>query len=88
MKSYASPRFWRLFQELPQETKETAVRNFRLWQENPHHPSLRYRRLQGKDDLVTVRVGRDYRAVGLLESGAVQWIWIGSHADYDQLLRG
>jgi hypothetical protein len=57
-----------------------------MWQANPSHPSLRYRRLEGKEDLVTVRIGKHYRALGFLESGAVMWIWIGPHAEYDQLL--
>ena len=28
-----------------------------------------------------------YRAVGLLEQDEVTWLWIGSHADYDRLLK-
>ena len=28
-----------------------------------------------------------YRAVGLLENDNIAWFWIGSHADYDRLLR-
>jgi hypothetical protein len=25
--------------------------------------------------------------LGLLETGAVQWIWIGAHAEYNRLIR-
>jgi hypothetical protein len=50
MKSHATPRFWRLFHALPEEVQRLAVRNFRMWQANPSHPSLRYRRLEGKED--------------------------------------
>jgi hypothetical protein len=45
-------------------------------------------RLQGRDDLVSVRIGDHYRALGALETGVVIWIWIGRHAEYDQLTRG
>ena len=38
--------------------------------------------------LVTVRIGDHFRALGLLEPGAVEWIWVGTHAEYDQLVRG
>ena len=34
-----------------------------------------------------MRITLGYRAVGLLEEGEVTWFWIGSHADYDRLLR-
>ena len=32
------------------------------------------------------RIGRGWRALGLLESVTFTWFWIGSHADYDRLL--
>jgi len=35
----------------------------------------------------SVRVTIAYRAVGLLENDNIAWFWIGSHADYDRLLR-
>jgi hypothetical protein len=88
MRSQATPRFWRLFHALPAEVQRLAVKAYRLWQVNPHHPSLRYRRLEGREDLVTVRIGDHYRVVGLLEPGVVIWIWIGTHAEYNQLVRG
>jgi len=33
-----------------------------------------------------VRIGRDYRAVGVRHHDEVIWFWIGSHADYERLL--
>jgi hypothetical protein len=88
MRSQASPRFWQLFQNLPNDVQHLAVKNYRLWKANPHHPSLRYRRLRGRDKLVSVRVGDHYRALGFLEADTVIWIWVGRHAEYDQLIRG
>jgi hypothetical protein len=55
---------------------------------NPSHPSLRYRRLRGRENLVTVRIGDHYRALGLLKPDLVQWVWIGHHAEYDRMIRG
>ena len=57
MKSHAIPRFWRLFPALPPEVQRPAVKTFRLWQRNPNHPSVRYRRLEDRENLVTVRIG-------------------------------
>jgi len=34
-----------------------------------------------------VRVGLRYRALAVEVEGGLLWFWIGSHADYDRLLR-
>jgi hypothetical protein len=77
MKSQASPRFWHLFKRLPADIQRLAVKNYHLWRTNSNHPSLRYRRLEGRGNLATVRIGEHYRALGLIEPDGVVWIWIG-----------
>jgi hypothetical protein len=37
--------------------------------------------------LWSARVGSDYRALALEEADGFSWIWIGTHAEYDRLLR-
>jgi len=32
-------------------------------------------------------VNDDYRVLGVREGNVIVWIWIGTHAEYDQLLR-
>jgi hypothetical protein len=49
---------------------------------------LCFRRLEGREDIVTVRIGNHYRALGIMDAGTVTWVWIGSHADYDRLIAG
>jgi hypothetical protein len=51
----------------------------------PHarHPSLHLKRI---DELWSVRVGNHYRALGIDAPDGIQWIWIGSHADYDRMI--
>jgi hypothetical protein len=34
-----------------------------------------------------VRVGIGWRALGVREQDAMVWFWIGSHAEYDQILK-
>jgi hypothetical protein len=36
--------------------------------------------------LWSARVGDHYRVLGLDVPGAVLWIWIGTHGDYDKLI--
>jgi hypothetical protein len=85
VKSGATRRFWQLFQALPSDAQDLAVKNYRLWRRNPRHPSLRFRRLGGNQDRFSIRVGDHYRALGTLTGEKMTWVWIGTHADYDRL---
>ena len=76
MKSRATPRFWAAYRELPPEIRDLARKAYRLFLENPGHPSLRY----------SARVTLGYRALGLWEDDDITWFWIGAHAEYDRLL--
>ena len=87
MNSVATRRFWDLFHALPAEIQTLAIKNYHLWRVNPNHPALHFRRLKGSEDRFTVRIGDHYRALGRLSSGTMTWVWIGTHSDYDQLVR-
>jgi hypothetical protein len=86
MKSKATARFWKLYQQLPPAVQNLAVKNYRLWLDNPAHPSLAFKKLQGGQNLVSVRIGDHYRAVGLAESAGIVWVWIGTHEQFNHLL--
>jgi hypothetical protein len=87
MKSVATRRFWTLFATLPPEVQKLAAKNYRLWRQNPNHPSLQFRRLKGSENRFTIRIGDHYRAIGTQSANSLRWVWIGTHADYDQLIQ-
>ena len=62
-----------------------ADKNFNLLKVDPARPSLQFK-LLGGDRLYSVRVGLDYRALGLPRKQGVHWFWIGTHAEYDRLV--
>jgi hypothetical protein len=76
--------FWPAYERLPEEIQKLAVRNFALLEADPHHPSLRFRPV-GR--FWSARVGRDYRATAVRRGDDCIWFWIGSHAEYDRLIR-
>ena len=86
MNSRVTGRFRRAFAELPDEMKERAREAYRLFRDNPYHPSLRFKRVHPTDPIYSVRIGLGYRAVGALEGDTIYWYWIGGHADYDRLI--
>jgi hypothetical protein len=86
VKSVATRRFWGRFHALPAHVQELAVKNYRLWQLDPHHPSLHFRKLEGADDRFSVRVGDHHRALGKQAGDTMIWVWIGTHAEYDRIV--
>jgi hypothetical protein len=84
VRSITSSTFWRLYRGLPEEARAQAKKNYLLWMENPFHPSLHFKTLQGEGALCSVRVGQKYRAVGVRQGDAVRWVWIGTHNEFDK----
>ncbi|MFZ4695992.1 MAG: hypothetical protein ACOYMV_12780 [Verrucomicrobiia bacterium] len=87
MKSRATARFWECYHQLPRDAQRTAVRAYSFWKSDPTHPSLNFKKLQGGGNRFSIRVGIHYRAIGHRVGDGVEWVWIGSHGDYDHLLR-
>ncbi len=87
MNSFLTPQFLALYRTLPEEVRQQAREAYALFQQNAHHPSLRFRRVHPVRPIYSARVGLNYRAVGSVEGNDIFWFWIGSHADYDHLLR-
>ena len=83
MNSRTTRSFLEAFQALPPDVKVRAREAYRLWRENPQLPGLRFKRV---GDEVSVRVGRNYRALGILQGDTVYWYWIGKHDDYDRFI--
>jgi hypothetical protein len=86
VQSRATRRFWRLFADLPLDVQRDAKRPYRILQNNPGHPGLHFKKLEGDDDIYSARIGLAYRALAVVNGDRVVWYWIGSHDDYDRLV--
>jgi len=84
MRHFASRAFWEAYGRLPEPVRSLAEKNYALLKENPQHPSLQFKRV-GR--FCSVGVGLRYRALATDADGDLVWFWIGSHADYDALIR-
>lgn len=85
MISRLTPSFRRALSEVGAADREAARRAFRLFVENPAHPSLRFKKLAGHDTYWSVRVTLSVRAVGHRDGDTIVWVWIGTHAEFDHL---
>ena len=84
MRHYASPAFWRCYRGLPDSIRTLADDAFARLKEDPRYPSLHFKRIS---DLWSARVGLHYRALAAEVEDGLVWFWIGSHADYDKLVK-
>jgi hypothetical protein len=87
MHSRTTSKFRALYQSIPKPIQEKARAAYELWAQNPDHPSLRFKKVHPRQPIYSVRIDRDWRALGILESDEVIWFWIGPHAEYEKLLR-
>lgn len=87
MKSQLHPQFRPLLRQLPADVRQQARAAYRQFKRDPYHPSLHFKKL--RDRLYSARIGRQYRALGIMRgSDTIVWYWIGHHAEYDKLLKG
>jgi len=87
MKSKTTRDFWKCFHRLPKKVKLQTVMVYRQWQDDPFHPSLHFKQIGQKVSVYSARVGYDWRALGLLKDNTTTWFWIGSHEDYNNIIK-
>ncbi|MGE5709510.1 MAG: hypothetical protein ACM34B_04895 [Nitrospira sp.] len=81
---FPKPDLWTCYNALPVPIREQADKAFALLKKNPQHPSLHLKKV-GR--FWSARVGLHYRVVGVEVPDGVLWFWIGTHAEYDKLIR-
>lgn len=86
MISKATRRFWKRYAELPEPVQRLAIKNYRLWRGNSRHPSLDFKKLGGRGERFSVRVGDHYRALGHQIENGIERVWIGTHEEYNKLI--
>jgi hypothetical protein len=77
--------FRQCYRKLPRDIRHQARVAYALFRENPRHGSLQFKKIAGP--IYSARIGLTYRAVGILEDDTIIWFWIGSHAEYDHILK-
>lgn len=83
MISRTSSRFWKCYRKLPKhirkearKAKESILSKSSL-QKGTFYPS----------NFFFAYISKDYPAVGIQQNNQIIWFWLGSHNDYDNLLK-
>jgi len=82
--SLLTKRFWKCYWNLPGKIRTLADNSYKLWKEDPFHPSLKFEEI--RPDIWRIKIGYRYRAIAKRYDNSVVWMWIGSHEDYNKLL--
>lgn len=86
MNSVTTGRFRKLFDKLPLQVQNQANNAYKIWEDDPHHPALKFKKIHSTIPVYSVRISLSYRAIGKLEKDTMIWFWIGNHNDYDNLI--
>ncbi|MFP4104341.1 type II toxin-antitoxin system RelE family toxin [Coleofasciculus sp.] len=82
MKPRTTAQFRKAFADLPKQVQEQARTAYRQFQQDPWHPSLRFKQVHPKLPIYSARVSKIYRDVGVYNENDIVWLWIGLHTDY------
>jgi hypothetical protein len=85
--SKTTNRFRDAYRRLPAHVQRRAREAYRRFKDSPHHPSLHFKHVHATRPNYAARVGLGHRAVGIVDGDVIVWFWIGTHAEYDRLLR-
>lgn len=85
MYSHITQSFRDCFEKLPVSIQQQVEDAYELFKQNPQHPSLAIKKIQGKT--YSARIGIHWRALAVKVENHYYWYWVGSHAEYDQVIK-
>ena len=80
----ATTRFWKYFDAFPKEVQQRAREQFEIFKSNSYHPSLHFKKV-GK--FWSVRISNFYRALAIKDGEDYIWVWIGTHDEYERMIK-
>jgi hypothetical protein len=81
---FTAPSFWEAYGNLPEAARKSADRSYELLKDNPRHPSLQFKKV-GR--YWSARAGLGFRALAVKAADGFVWFWIGTHEEYDRLVK-
>lgn len=87
MTSRTTAAFRKALAALPPDIQDRAREAYDRFLEEPTHPSLQLKQVHTTDPIYSARITLHYRALAVRKDDTWIWFWIGSHSDYDKLLK-
>ena len=86
MISEITDSFRQAYGRLPAEVRRRVKKAYRQWSAHQAHPSLHYKKIHATLPIWS-RVGLHYRVVGVIHDEKMLWYFVGTHAEYDRLIK-
>lgn len=83
--SVRTKKFDKSLDQLPLRVKNDARKTYGQWRKDPS--SVDFRPLQGNKSIWRISLPDGYRAIGEDLGDTIKWFWIGSHNDYENIIR-
>ena len=74
------------FSSFRRTSSVTQGGSYRLWKNDPYHPSLQFKKVHPVEPVYSVRVAIGWRALRTKTDDTMVWFWIGPHSEYDKIL--
>ena len=87
MISKTTKRFRQALGALPPGIRHKAVVAYKHFLENPRHRSLQFKKVHSHKPIYSARIDLNYHAVGVVDNDTIVWFWIGTHSEYEELLK-
>jgi hypothetical protein len=87
MNSRTTEYFWKCYRDLPEKIKKEAKKAYIQFIDDPYYPGLHFKRIHSTKLVFSLRITKEYRALGIKQDENIVWFWIGSHTDYENLLK-
>lgn len=79
--------YWDTFEDLPEDVKKLAEKNYKLWRESKNSPGLRFKQIHKSLPIYSFRVGMKHRTVGVeAPDGKIAWFWVGSFETFKKAI--
>ena len=87
MISHINLKWKKQYKQLPLEIRQIAKKQYKLFKESPYHSSLHFKRVHSNKPIFSARITLNYRTIGILTDNIIIWFWIGSHDEYERIIK-
>ncbi len=87
MISHTTEQFRKLLTELSPQIQKQTKEAYRQFKKDPYYPSLRFKQVHSTKAIYSIRISKDYRALGIQQNNEIIWYWIGTHSNYNKILK-
>jgi len=86
--SHINSKWKKLYKQLPANIRQIAKKQYKLFKQDPYHSSLHFKKIHSTQPIFSARITYNYRTLGILtDDNIIIWFWIGSHDDYEKMLK-